>query len=358
VNVTAATFSIWRNTFGLPEGAPQWLIVTVALLCTFCLVVLPSGAILSFVDRKLSADLQARVGPNRAGPRGIFQPIADLFKLLQKSADAPWSWREILWLSVHTMALYSTLAVLPLGSLALLVDSDMSAFLPFLAALVLALGNVLLGITQDSVAGWFGGVRVAAQALAGTFPALAALLAAGVRAGGFRWSLFAESQSASPLHWAVANPFQLLAFLVFVASGMVMLGVAPLDPALSISDLNGGVSSQLSGRRLNLFRLGRFYGFFFWSVISVVLFLGAWRLPSAVMAALQDAAAFSAIQVLELLLLLAKAFALMLVLIWVARSNPRSRVDQVTDFAWKVLGPFSLLALAGAAVWRGWGVWF
>src|SRR6202023_3213123 len=102
-----------------------------------------------------------------------------------KEAQARWSWRENFWLIVHTMALYSTLAVLPLGSAALLVDTEMSAFLPFWSALVLALGTMLLGLSQDSVPGWFGGIRVASQALAGSFPALIAVLCAGVRAGGF-----------------------------------------------------------------------------------------------------------------------------------------------------------------------------
>ncbi len=76
-----------------------------------------------------------------------------------------------------------------------------------------------------------------------------------------------------------SSPFQFLAFCVFLVSGLVLLGVAPLDGGLSTTDIHGGVSSHLHGRRLSFFRLGRFYGFFLWSVIAVVLFLGAWNLP-------------------------------------------------------------------------------
>jgi NADH-quinone oxidoreductase subunit H len=310
---------------------------------------------ISYLDRKLSADLQARVGPNRAGPAGILQPLADLLKLLQKESRKEWNWRENAWLSVHTMALYSTLAVIPLGSCALLVDTEMSAFLPFWSALVLALGTMLLGLSQASVPGWFGGIRIAAQTMAGSFPALIALLCAGVRAGSFRWSVLASSQGFPIWTWTfLSNPFQAMAFGVFVMSGLVLLAIPPLDGGLSRSDIHGGVSSQLYGRRLSLFSFGRFYGFFFWSVFTVVLFLGAWVLPESLVASLKNIGAIQLLSFLELCWLLAKTFALMMFIVWIARVNSRSRVDQITDFAWKVLSPFSLAALVGAGIWAGW----
>jgi NADH-quinone oxidoreductase subunit H len=345
----------WSHTLGLPDGTPQWVIAALGLVFVYMVIVLPSGAVMAYLDRKIGADFQARVGPNRAGPAGLLQPVADLLKLLQKEATIDWSWREALWLAVHTMALYSTVAVLPLGSLVLLVDTDMSAFLPFWATLVLSLGTMLLGLSQRSVPGWFGGVRVAAQALAGALPALVALLCAGVRAGGFRWSVLAGSQGASPLDWAAfSNPFLFVAFVIFVVSGLVLLGISPMEAAVSQADIHGGVSSHLHGRRLSLFRLSRFYGFFLWSAITVTLFLGSWNLPTGVYAALRESDSYGLIQLLELFVLLGKTFFLMLVVIWVSRVNPRARVDQVTDFSWKVLSPFSLFALIGAAFWAGW----
>jgi NADH-quinone oxidoreductase subunit H len=229
----------------------------------------------------------------------------------------------------------------------------MSALIPLWAALVLALGTMLLGLSQGSVPGWFGGVRVAAQALAGAFPALVALLCAAVGAGSFRWSALVASQGAWPHQWtafSLLNPFQLLAFVVFVVSGMLLMGIAPLDGGLTQADLHGGVASHLNGRRLSLFRLGRFYGFFLWAVIAVVLFLGGWQLPRGILDGLADAGNRPLQLLLEVACVLAKAFALMLVLVGVARVSPRTRVDQITDFAWKVLSPFALLALIGGGV--------
>ncbi len=354
-NPTVSWMVAWCGLFGIRTDLPEAVYTLLALICTYCFVVVPSGGVMLYLERKLSADLQARVGPKRSGPVGMLQPLVDLLKLLQKETREEWSWQENVWLSIYTMALYSTVAVMPLGSLALLVNTEMSSFIPFWAALVLALGTMLLGLSQGSVPGWFGGIRVAAQTLAGSFPALIAFICTGVRASSFRWSVLAESQRFAPWHWTLfSNPFQTLAFIIFVLSGLVLLAVPPLDGGLSMSDIHGGVSSHLYGRRLSLFRFGRFYGFFFWSVITVVLFLGAWALPFGLSEWLKRNELFAPLGFLELIWLLLKTFALMLLVIWIARVNSRSRVDQITDFSWKVLSPFSLVALIGASLWAGW----
>ena len=347
--------SIWGSALGLSPQAPEWMIASSGLFFIFLLIIFPSAGMVSFLDRKLGADFQARVGPNRSGLAGALQPLADLVKLLQKEPAQDWTWSEILWLAVHTMALYSTVAILPLGSLVLLVDTDMSAFIPFWAALVLGMGSMLIGFSQKTLPGWLGGVRLASQALAGAFPALVALLCAGFRAGGFRWSVISGSQGASPLTWAAfSNPFQFIALVVFVIAGLVLLGIPPMDATISGADIQGGVGAHLHGRRLILYRLGRFYGFFLWSVIAAVLFLGAWNIPVAVFDALRSRDAMGVIQLLELFVLLIKSYAIMLIVVWVARVNPRSRVDQITDFAWKTLSPFSLFALIGTGVLAAW----
>lgn len=349
--------SVWLQASGVDPGIPPWAMAALGLAFTFGFLIFPSGMLVVYLDRKLTADFQARIGPNRAGLSGLLQPFADLLKLLQKENVSPWSWREFLWLNVHTMALYSTVAVIPFGSLALLINTDMSAFLPLWAAMVLALGTLLLGLSHSTVPGWLGGIRVVAQALSGSFPALISILCAGVRAGGFRWSTLAESQGGTPFHWAaMSNPFQFLAFIIFVVSGLIFLGIPPMDGAYSVVDIHGGVSSHLSGRRLSLFRLGKFYGFFLWSIITVVTFLGAWILPFGFSDLLREAGQNEILQLLELLWLLVKVFSLMVLVIWVARVNPRSRVDQITDFSWKVLSPFALVALIGATLWAGWRI--
>lgn len=353
-----STWDFWRSAAHVPLDTPVWIVSIIALIFTYVVVILPSGAVMSYFERKLSADLQARVGPNRAGPAGILQPISDFLKLLQKQSREHWSWREAVWLGVHTMALYSTVAVLPLGSHGLLIDTDMSAFLPFWATLVFALGTMLVGLSQKTVPGWFGGLRVASQAMAAAFPAAIAILCAGVHAGSLKWSGLAAGQGAYPYQWAmVSDPFQVIAFLVFVISGLVLMGIPPLDGGMSIPDIHGGVASQVHGRRMMLFRLSRFYGFFLWSVIAVTLFLGAWQLPEALVSGMERSQAWGWLHFLEVSTLLVKTFLVMIGVILVATVTPRLRSDQVTDLAWKVLSPFGLMALAGTALVTGWRLW-
>ena len=342
------------GAFGFSESVPPWVLALVAIFFFYMGVIVPFAATMSFLDRKLTADFQARVGPNRAGPAGLLQPIADLLKLLQKEDRFRMSWRERIWFSVHTLALYATVAVIPLGSLLILVDTDMSAILPFWAVLVLTLGTMLVGFSQGTLPGWHGAVRAASLTLAGAFPALVALLTAGVQAGDFRWSSFAKAQDALPLGWLfVSNPFQFIAFCVFVVSGLVMVGAPPMDGGMWVSDVHDGVAAGLSGRRLSFYRLGRFYGFFLWSVISVVVFCGAWNLPFGIAEALKASELWLVLLFLECGTLLTKTLLLMLATLSIARANPRGRSEQATELAWKVLGPMALISLAGTALLAG-----
>jgi NADH-quinone oxidoreductase subunit H len=341
----------WNSILGFSEKQPGWLIATIVLSYVIVVVIPASAVVMTFLSRKLTADIQARVGPSQVGLFGFLQPIADALKSAQKIGATKMSWKELSWLGVLTMALYSTVAILPLGTSTLLVNTDMSAFLPFWAALIFALAMVLLGFDQNSVPGRIGGIRVVAQALVGSFPALLCVFCAGIEAGGFRWSHFADAQEN---RWIIlSNPFQPIAFLVFVISGLVIFSLPPLNPGLSGIDVAGGVSSNLWGRKLTLFNVGKYYGFFLWSVISVVLFLGAWTLPGSLKGYLIGRESWGWLHVSELAVLMSKTVLLMLLTSWMGRVNARLNVDQVTELAWKILGPLSLVSLIGTALWVG-----
>jgi NADH:ubiquinone oxidoreductase subunit H len=229
----------------------------------------------------------------------------------------------------------------------------MSALLPFWATLVLALGTMMLGLNQSSVPGWFGGVRIASQALSGAFPAMIALICAGLTCHTFRWSDLVAAQGFSPFRWnAFSQPFGFMAFLVFISSGLVIIGIPPLDGGASVQDIHGGVASHLFGRKLILFRLGRFYAFFLWALITTVLFMGGWSLPQG----FPEAIGKDLLPWVEFSVLLAKTLMVLVSVVLVARATPRLRSDQVTDFAWKVLSPLALVALSGSTLWLGWAM--
>ncbi|MCC7442224.1 MAG: NADH-quinone oxidoreductase subunit H [Bdellovibrionales bacterium] len=344
---------IWIHVLGLSPSAPEWLVAALVLVMVFVFAIFPFAALMSLLDRKLSADLQARVGPNRAGRWGVLQPLADLIKLLQKEPTEAMGWREGFWLGVLTLALYSTAAVLPLGSALVLVDTDSSALVVFWAVAVVAVCLMFLGYNQDTVPGWFSGTRLAAQALSGAFPSLLAVVCAGLWAGGFEWSRIVQSQGASPGAWAmVRNPFLLLAFAVFMGGGQVILSVPPLGSGYSISDIKGGVASGFHGRKIAFFRLGRFYGLFLWCIVATTCFCGGWNLPGFVEGLYgADKDGVVAQKLIEPVLAMSKASVLMICTTLFGKIMPTLRSDQVTDFAWRVLSPLALIALIGTAIW-------
>jgi NADH-quinone oxidoreductase subunit H len=340
---------IWRQSFSIPEAVPGWFIAAacLALIFSFCFV--PFAYFAYYAHVKFGADLQARVGPNRAGPAGVFQIFADGLKLVQKASP-----KSSRWLYVSFAASLSTLAAVPLGTALLLVDTDLSAFVQLWAATLVAIASLMMGLSRESVAGPIMGFRFASQGLSGLFPATAAVLCAGLPAGGFKWSAIVESQGFFPMEWRVASPFQLIAFFVFILSGLVLMSLPPLDGTSASPEASPETAFGLSGWRLAIWRLSRFYGFFLWIMVSVVLFLGGWRLPPSFEETLKGSEAWMLLQACEAVWLLAKVAIVMLFVDWLLHANPRSRVDQVTDFSWKVLSPAALLALVGCVVWEGW----
>ncbi len=350
----------WRALLGISAETAQGVVAAGAILVILFGVIIPAVGVVSYLFRKLGADLQARVGPNQAGAAGFLQGLADLLKLLQKQkmkseVTSAESQREgSFWYFGHTLVLYSSLAVLPLGSVFLFVNTDMSAFLPFIAALAAVLATLFSGVARGGVASFLGVFRVSAQAVAGAVPALFALLCAGLGAGGFRWEAMAKAQGFYPWSWRVfVNPFELLAFLVFFASGMVLLSIPPFSSAHPSSDLRGGVLSGVFGRRFAWLSFSRTYALFLWSLISVVMFLGAWNLPGFLDGAPERE---RWVFVLELIVVLSKTVSLMLLAGWIERASPRLRTDHVTDLVWWVFMPAALVALIGTALWeRLWG---
>lgn len=338
---------------GMPPVASEWVSIPLALFAAIVGVILPSAYWYSFWRRKLNADLQARVGPNRAGPYGILQPFSDLLKLLQKTPH-PVSQMGRRWRRLHTLALFSSIATLPLGSLWLLAGSELGVLLPFWSAFVLTLGALLVGLERGTVPGWMGGIRLVAQSVTAAFPALVCVLAAGARSSGFSWKHFALDQGFSPSSWGAIGlfPFQLIAFGVFLVSGLALLNAEPFDTALGDRDLHGGVASTLSGEDLAWFEFGRFYVFLHWILMSVVLFLGGWRLPDVLNQWVLEQDRYLVQVFLELSLVLSKGFLVMLIITWVSRSIPRLRTDHITDLSWRVLSPLALVALIGSAAFH------
>ncbi len=299
------------------------------------LLVFPGIFLFAYASQKMSADLQARVGVNRSGPAGVLQPLADVIKLMQKGGVIAENREVIFWWLLYQLVLYSTVIILPLGSVFIIYDSEMSVLIPLWISVILSFSVLLMSLSQGTGLSVLSGLRRTSQTMASVFPAIVSLLCAAFKSGGFRWSDASKSQGFLPFFWtAFSSPFEFLAFLIFILSGMMLFAISPVD-------VDQECSSFMSGRILGFHKLAKYYGYFLWCLVTVAVFLGAWNLP----AGLQGET------FLEVVWILSKVFFLMLLVHVVARSNPVGRVDQTTDFSWRVLSPFSLVALIGSSIW-------
>lgn len=347
--------ALWRDAYHWPQVVPEWVLAAIVLLLLFSVVIVPGSWIFSYVERKLSADLQARIGPNRTGFGGFFQPLADLLKLLGKnvsrSTSEPYPGGG-LWLVLRVFVLFASLATLPLSSGFLLMNSSMSVFLPLLALVLLGFVSLYSGVTHSRSEPVLGALRIGAQTLSGALPALLAILAAAMETGSYRWGAFHEVQGFLPYDWvAFASPFAFLSFFIFSLSGLVILGIPPLDSPFSRMELGGGMTGPMAGYRVAIYQITRFYGFLLWAVCATAIFLGGWNLPGGLEDLYRSELFFLTRQVSEALLVLCKSLVLMLAIVLLGKVTPRIRVDQITRFCWIVLTPTALLSLMGSVLW-------
>lgn len=313
-------------------------------------VSLSYGLFVCFYSRKVVAMLQARVGPQTLLKQ--LQPLADVLKLSQKKGPFWGRPLDLFCFCVESYATYMTLAIVPLGSLLLLHETETACLLPFLACLIVGLSHLLLGLHQSRFACRIGAIQQSAQLLLGFFPGLMSLLTAVVAVGGYEWAHFSQKQGFFPWTWVLfSGPFYPIAGFIFIASGLMLLSLFPFDAPWKSPELASGILGEFSGKRLLLFWISHFYFFFLWSLMSVVLFLGAWTLPEVVQLFFKNSPHL--LTALELVWILTKTFFLMMSLLCLAQAQPVIQTSQMIRFAWVFLCPLSLLALIGSLLLKG-----
>lgn len=328
----------WNALFGFSEGTSIFLTTAVAFTAFFFFVLFPLYFLLGFAERKLAADLQARVGPNRTPGGGLFQVVADTFKLGAKSAVRGRASLNPKWFGIQNAVLFSSFVFVPLGSTLVLLDSEMGAFFPFVC---------MAGVFLCTLFANEGAVELENEILAhrqsflwvsAWIPALIATSVSIARAGSARWSVLLSSQAHGIFHWtAFSSPFGFIAFFVFLFSGLVALQLPPFH------SLDRGVRHR-AGAQLGLFGLNHFYATLVWCLLASALFLGGQAIPEA-----GNVSFFFALY--QLVSALAKSAVLFLALRVVARALPQLRQDQMTEFCWRVLTPVGALCLIGELIW-------
>ena len=294
-----------------------------------------------YAERKIAGHMQARVGPNRVGPFGLLQPIADVLKLFFKEEFIPEGANKVIFHIAPMLAVVPalvTFSVIPFGPTDAFRVTDLNVGL----MLFLALSS--LGVYSITLGGWssnnkyalLGGLRSSAQMisyeLAMGLSTIGVLLMSG--------SLSLVDIVKAQQHWAYVF-FQPVAFGIFIITALAETNRAPFDLPEAEAELVAGFHTEYSSMKFGLFFLGEFANVLSISCIAVTLFLGGWNGPW-----LPDSFKF--------LWFFAKLGALLFFFIWVRWTFPRLRYDQLMNLGWKVLLPLSLANIVVTAVFLYW----
>jgi len=321
---------------------PWWIdaikafVIVNLLLLTF--------AYMTLVERKLIGRMQLRYGPNRAGPRGILQPIADLVKLIRKEAFYPATAIEALYISAPALSATTALAafaVIPFGAGWHIGDyyvSGQVANVSIGLILLFALGSV--GIYGFIVGGWasdskyslLGSMRTCAQLVSYEVSLALSVLGVVLMAGSLSLVEIVHQQELS---WWYAVP-QFVGLLVFFVAGIAETNRAPFDLPEAETELVAGYLTEYSGMRFGLFSMAEYINMIVLSALAVTLFLGGWLGP---------------VDALGPLWFVLKLLAVLFIFIWLRTTVPRLRYDQLMAFGWKVLLPVATInAIVTAAL--------
>lgn len=288
-------------------------------------------------ERKIIARLQHRVGPNRAGPFGMFQPIADVLKLLTKEDSTPPfvdKWLFILAPTIIAITGLLGLGLIPWGDADAnhwyaVTNNDLGALL-FLAFSSLGVYSIVLaGWSSNSKYAVIGGLRATAQMISYELSMSLSILAVVLLAGTLNLNQIVKAQE--PLWFIILQP---LGFIIFLISAVAESRRAPFDLPEAENEIVAGFHTEYSSMKFALFFLGEYIGVLMLSAIMAILYLGGWQGPFA------DGPWW----------LLLKIVVLVFFFIWIRATFPRIRADHLMELGWKWMIPLSILNLVISAV--------
>jgi len=339
----------------LPAGLQPVASVLVSVVAI--IAVFPSlFAIAVWMERKGLGRMQNRIGPNRVGPFGLFQPIADGIKSLTKEDIVPLRADAV----VHFMApvvlvvvVFMGIAVLPMGRNMTLVHMDSGLLFFFAMGASTELSVFMAGWSSRNKYSLLGAMRGVAQMISYEVPLLMSSVAVVMMTGSLSLGKIVEAQNQYTWglpHWYIFTPWGLAAFLMYAIAATAETNRSPFDLPEGESELVAGYFTEYSGFKFALFFLGEYVGMLSISGLGTTLFLGGWSAPFSFLGWVPSWFWF-----------FSKVMLSICVFIWIRGTLPRLRQDQLMNFAWKFVLPFTLFDLLVAALWRfmgdGWARW-
>jgi NADH-quinone oxidoreductase subunit H len=315
-------------------------VVKALLIFAFVLQVVP---LILLLERKLLGRFQARIGPNRVGPYGLMQPLADVLKLLSKEQFTPATavpWMMAIAPAISIFTAVAALAVIPFGPAGAWggkfglygMDVSIGVLWPLAFGALAFYGLMLGGWASGSKYSFLGAMRSAAQLISYEVSLGLSLLGVIITAGSLSLTQIVNAQSGM---WYVLPQF--VGFVIFMVAGFAETNRPPFDLPEADAEIVAGYNTEFGGMRFGSFFMAEYINVIVISGVATTMFLGGWHGPGPV--------------ALGPLWVLLKMFAFIVLFIWVRATLPRLRYDQLMAFGWKILLPLATVnALVTAIV--------
>ena len=342
--VTTWFDSLLRDTCGLSSFWAiliECVLVGVFILAAYAILAI----LLIFMERKVCAAFQCRLGPMRVGPWGIFQVIADVLKMLIKEIFAVDKADKLLYSIAPILVLIGSVGAfsfMPWNKGATILDFNVGIFLMTAISSIGVIGIFIAGWSSNNKYSVISAMRGAVQMISYEMSLGLCLIAAVVLTGTMQVSGIVEAQSG-PFGWLVfqGHTPAIIAFVVFLITGNAEANRGPFDLAEAESELTAGYHTEYSGMGFGFFYLAEYLNLFIVAGVASMVFLGGW-MPIHI-----GVEGFDKVMdyIPGIVWFLGKAFALVWVLMWIRWTFPRLRIDQILKLEWKYLMPLSLLNL-------------
>jgi NADH-quinone oxidoreductase subunit H len=340
---------------GYFPGVPSQIVYALAMLLAAFVVlsvfVAPLAGVTSWLERRVWARMQSRVGPNRVGPQGILQWIADGIKNLLKEDIIPTAADKVLFPLAPYVVFVGFLCafvVIPFGGSLIVADLNIGILYLLAVTSIVVVGILMAGWASNNKWSLLGGMRSAAQIVSYEIPAGLAVLTIVFVAGTMSTQGIIQAQGWAPWDWFFFySPFTFVAFFLYFTAALAEGNRTPFDIPEAESELVAGYVTEYSGMRFLFFFFAEWGNLYIIGAVATILFLGGWQVPAIPWVTEQPVLK----GILQFVVFFIKAYLWVFVSMWVRATLPRVRVDQLMALCWKYMVPLSFVCVVGTAAW-------
>jgi len=333
---------MFESLWGVLPGGLQTMVIIVAKIVAIMAPLMLTVAYYTLAERKVIGYMQVRIGPNRVGPRGLLQPIADALKLMFKEIILPTNSNRFLFIIAPMLSIAPALAawaVIPFNDAWVLADIDASLLYILALSSFGVYGVILAGWASNSKYALLGAMRCCAQMISYEIAMGFALVGVLIAGGSLNLGDIVRAQSGSLFHWFWLPLFPLM--MVYLISGVAETNRAPFDVAEGESEIVAGFHVEYSGMTFAVFFLAEYANMIMIAALTALMFFGGWLSP------------FQGIPLIgepSMAWFLVKTGFFMFCFLWFRATFPRYRYDQVMRLGWKVFIPITIVWLLVVAL--------